>query len=80
MVSPARPLARRSSAQAVSSMGTPRMTSGRNSGAKKKNVWPRTSASVLPPMAMVAAAISTPRLSAPASPMNSLAGWKFHGR
>jgi hypothetical protein len=69
-------------AHAVSRIGTPRITSGRNSGAKKKNAWPEnsTSGGVFPPTAIVAAAISRPSCSAPASPMKMRAGWTFHGR
>ena len=64
----------------MSTIGTPRITSGMNSGAKKKNVWPEKGWSVLPPTAIVAVAISRPSSSAPASPMKIRAGWTLWGR
>src|SRR3546814_13881507 len=61
-------------------MGTPRMTRGMNSGAKKKNVWLEESARELPPTAMDDAAMSRPRRRAPPSPMNTAAGSQLWGR
>src|SRR3954463_1647259 len=80
VATPARRVARRTIANAVSMIGTPRMTSGMNSGAKKKYDDPLNSASVLPPTLIVDAAINRPSKSAPQSPMKMRAGWKLYGR
>ena len=61
-------------------MGTPRMTSGMNNGAKKKNELPEKLRSVRPPTTMVDAAMRRPSSSAPPSPMKIFAGWMLWGR
>ncbi len=61
-------------------IGTPRMNSGMNSGAKKKYTCPLKGSFWLPPTEIVDAAISSPSRSAPPSPMKIFAGLKLWGR
>ena len=61
-------------ANVMSSNGTPRMNSGMNSGAKKKNDWPEKGASVRPPTETVDAAINRPSNMEPPSPIMIRAG------
>ena len=70
-------LARRTMLKAVSRIGTPRMTNGMKSGAKKKNVDPLELSGVRPPTSSVEHAIRSPSSSAPPSPMKIRAGWKL---
>ena len=59
-----RRVARRTIVNVVSRIGTPRMNSGMNSGAKKKYVWPLNGSLARPPTTIVDAAISRPSRSA----------------
>ena len=55
------------------------MKTGIKRGAKKKKVTP-LAGGVRPPITIVEALIKSPSISAPASPMKSLAGWKLSRR
>ena len=73
---------RRTKANAMSTMGTPRMKQ-RDEQRGEEEVGQAAEAPAVgtrPPMTMVDAAISSPRNSAPASPMKIRAGWKLRGR
>ena len=71
---PAPRAVRRTKAKAMSTSGTPRMKNGMNSGAKKKKVTPASALAADPARRSPWSrrAISSPRNSAPASPMKML--------